>query len=103
MHTAKEAGELWCPMVRIARSEPVEKALEPSEYHLVGGCNSDALGRGNGDPSRSHPMHRPLASCRCIANKCGMWRWAPVTHANDETPPPARGYCGLAGRPEVTT
>ena len=29
--------------------------------------------------------------CNCIASKCMMWRWTDAS----------RGYCGLAGQPEL--
>jgi len=114
MHTPDQARELWCPMVRIARRE-VNQQVRPSglgewreveELHLaVGGCNTDALG-GNRVP----------ASCRCIADKCAMWRWGAGVDPNWKKPakPPAsfappplvrstHGYCGIGGRPEVTS
>lgn len=65
MNTADQARELWCPMVRIARREVVEPEPDVKEtVVVVGGCNTDALGR----------MRVP-ASCRCIASQCAMWRW----------------------------
>lgn len=67
MHTREQAAGLWCPMVRIARIESTvdlgDKHAGPVEY-VVGGCNTDALGR-----------NRVPASCRCIADQCAMWRW----------------------------
>lgn len=90
MLTRDQAAATWCPMVRIARVEQ----LPDSDETIVAGCNTDALGR-----------LRVPASCRCIADKCAMWRWAPI----DTAPFPAmtpiqkgderHGYCGLAGRP----
>lgn len=80
MHTADQARELWCPMVRIARHEFYERDESghghiTSHQVIVGGCNTDALGVGNGEPRRMSRDHKPLASCRCIADKCAMWRW----------------------------
>lgn len=97
MHTPDQARELWCPMVRIARHEVTEQDRPVAggirhlteQHHIVGGCNTDALGR----------MRVP-ASCGCIADKCAMWRWAPV---KDEPSWRTVGYCGIAGRPEVTS
>lgn len=116
-HTPAEARELWCPMARIARHEVTEVETartsgDPpliamrTDHHIVGGCNTDALGRT-----------RVPASCRCIADQCAMWRWAPSTTSHPErriqdlgngfkkevvvSVPDARGYCGLAGRPEL--
>ena len=92
-------------MVRTARVEVVEFAYKGSEKTLVAGCNTDALG-GNRVP----------ASCRCIADRCAVWRWAPTTASVPTdtegasgtsvctwktVPTQTVGYCGLAGRPEV--
>lgn len=101
-HTPEQARELWCPMVRIARREKIheERAWSTENGVIVAGCNTDALGG----------MRIPK-SCRCIADKCAMWRWATF----DAAPPGSEpgklvacvkvragvGYCGLAGRPEV--
>ena len=76
MHTPEQAQALWCPMVRIARDESItiEKAVigdivnVTEQRHIVGGCNTDALG-----------SLRVPASCRCIADKCAMWRWEHTT------------------------
>lgn len=84
MHTPDQARELWCPMVRIARDETTG---DDHGRTIVAGCNTDALG-GLRVPN----------SCRCIADQCAMWRWAPEPH---EPSWRMRGFCGLAGRPEV--
>lgn len=101
MHTPDQARELWCPMVRIARHESVDVPVPiiPGSGHsgashqalptIVAGCNTDALGR-----------NRVPASCRCIADQCAMWRWA--LH-QDEPNWRTVGYCGLAGRPDMTS
>ncbi len=132
MHTPDQARELWCPMVRIARHEVTEQRqlvnaesgmeLVNEQHHIVGGVNHDAL---SGNNKRMAADHQPLASCRCIADKCGMWRWVPVTTTHGELriekkqvalvpfgsemrsfevtvqvpDAPTHGYCGLAGRP----
>lgn len=106
--TPEDARYLWCPMVRMARHEVVTVEGTPvgnltpvrEEHHVVAGCNTDALGRV-----------RVPASCRCIADKCAMWRWAAGVTLHPDTGAlcmpglggaiPAKGYCGLAGRPEV--
>jgi len=100
--TVKEATEKWCPMVRIARREselpegigelPEGISLSTGTRFVVGGCNTDALG-GTRIP----------ASCRCIADKCAMWRWIAYPGKNISGThidvPSAYGYCGLAGKP----
>lgn len=108
MHTPEQAKELWCPMVRIARREDTHP--DEGGAVVVAGCNTDAL----------CGMRVP-ASCRCIGNKCAMWRWAPAEETRTKmrtAPNPTKpgetieyqvqeqlksdyGYCGLAGRPEV--
>lgn len=112
MHTPEQASELWCPMTRIARLEQVGPAHSHTEpLAIVGGCNTDALGQGN---RRMSDGHTPLASCRCIAAKCAMWRWVPRRDPTFERPKtipgqlaraplviPTHGYCGLSSRPEV--
>lgn len=95
-------------MVRIARDESIhiEKAAigdmvhVTEQRHIVGGCNTDALGR-----------LRVPASCLCIADQCAMWRWEPTTASVPTTTEGAsglqartfeqktvrtHGYCGLA-------
>lgn len=101
-HTAEQARELWCPMVRIARREVITPAEikhtgvgeffaeTPETLAIVGGCNTDALGG-----------LRVPKSCRCIANQCAMWRWRPNhgEHMADKR----KGYCGLAPIYNTTT
>jgi len=81
--TRTQAADTWCPMVRIARHEVIEARqtdgpdgaeLTLAEHHIVGGINHDALG-ARGNARRMAAAHEPLASCRCIADKCAMWRW----------------------------
>ncbi|SFJ85337.1 hypothetical protein [Bradyrhizobium sp. cf659] len=99
MHTPEQAKDLWCPMVRIARRE----TFNPDglgDTVLVGGCNTDALGR-----------NRVPASCTCIADKCAMWRWVVVRDPTEpersdcvmyDKPPRmvrnGEGYCCISGR-----
>lgn len=103
MHTPEEAGALWCPMARIARRENTEPDNSGSEV-VVAGCNTDALGG-----------IRIPASCRCVADKCAMWRWehttvsAPVVReagackytTYEQRTVRTHGYCGLAGNPSA--
>lgn len=109
MHTPEQARELWCPLVRIARQETVQYdppasskdyGIRQAGFPVVGGCNTEDLGRT-----------RVPESCRCIADKCAMWRWEHTTASVPTTTlgasgEPARtfetrtvrtnGYCGLA-------
>lgn len=88
--TEEQARELWCPMVRIARRE--DTGARDETLSVVGGCNTDALGR-----------LRVPHSCRCIASECSMWRWydGQLHYPQKDPPEPRRGYCGLAGRPAI--
>lgn len=97
MHTTDEASYLWCPMVRIARRESVHVKMssgdEFDEDVVVAGCNTDALGRT-----------RIPESCRCIAEKCAMWRWQQPdssTASGEQMTFPPKGFCGLAGTPHA--
>lgn len=96
MHTPEQAKELWCPMARIARDETV-RIESPAiggmfsvheERYIVGGCNRDAIGG----------MGSSIKSCRCIADKCAMWRWAETERKALMNVKPNQGYCGLAGQ-----
>lgn len=105
MHTPEQAKDLWCPMVRGVRWEA--DSYRPGiddPTTAVGGCNS------GGAAARS-----PLG-CRCIADRCAMWRWEPMTESVPTVTLGAgnqqartfgmqtvrtHGYCGIAGRPEV--
>lgn len=106
-------------MVRIARREEFTYETSRSsddhpliavrtDRHVIAGVNHDAFDTRN---RRSAENHIPLASCRCIADKCAMWRWVPMTESVPTVTlgasgQPARtfgaqtvrthGYCGLA-------
>lgn len=82
-------------MARTARREVPYQGSGRTD--LIGGCNTDALG-----------INRVPASCRCIGSECAMWRWNPKVEFHPSLDrmampggAPARGHCGLAGRPEV--
>lgn len=93
MLTREQAAAAWCPMVRPMRN-------------MAATYDECADQRRNPE------------ACRCIADQCAMWRWGEFER---ETQPvvipdpafgsggkrvvhrvvqiPARGYCGLGGRP----
>lgn len=76
MHTPEQAKQLWCPMVRASNGEDM------------------TANAGNSAQYRMGPE-----SCRCIADRCAMWREVVQLHPPGELPPAPRGYCGLAGAP----
>ena len=94
--TKPQATQAWCPMVRTVRWE--QDAPSSDESRAIGGCNS-------GGKSARSPMN-----ARCIADACAMWRWSAFPRERcldgpetieDYNETLRRGYCGLAGRPEV--
>ena len=98
MNTVEEAQKLWCPMQRIARTGGGETL---AAYNMIDDWK-DGVSTGIG----------------CISSACACWRWMPkegerpeviqevsgfkrvITRHGPMTP--THGYCGLAGRPEVT-
>lgn len=98
MNTVEEAVKLWCPMQRIVQTGGRETL---AAYNMIDDWK-DGVSTGIG----------------CISHACACWRWHPkegvrkevVEHANGfkqvitrKGPvTPTHGYCGLAGRPEVT-
>lgn len=94
--TPEQAGELWCPMVRLTQ--------------FIGGHDS-----GGGNHLAGATYNRVHHGNFCIADKCAMWRWAPTSapvevkvegmsgpaRAWKTVPTQEVGYCGIAGRPEV--
>lgn len=88
MHTPEQAASLWCPMVRIG-----------------------VMPAAGGPSTVNDPTSISEFSGRCIADKCAMWRWPSSVKIRPDDGSlimpglggdiPAKGYCGLAGRPEV--
>lgn len=97
MKTEEEARKLWCPMARTYIT-----------------CDDNEV-----TVNRTY-AGKPEEGAHCIASDCMMWRWArkpnpdwrpqnsiqmpprdtrsdPPMYLDDTT----RGYCGIAGRPEV--
>lgn len=91
MHTEAQAKALWCPMVR---------------HNTPEGEGSGSFNRGiRGTEAAPNSGHY---HCCCIASACAMWRRAgpqPIferTHDSAKARAHSVGYCGLAGKPEVT-
>lgn len=86
MHTPEQARETWCPMVRLK--------LPHNNYN-----------RYEVDPHLDSVVPR---DCKCIADKCAMWRWVSSSRqiVTDTQPDEIRvlsktGYCGLTGQPHL--
>lgn len=107
--TEEEAKGKWCPFARV------------SEIGERGGAYTHAPNRNLSEPRE--------AASWCLASQCMAWRWTTTTHyrrtelwskskgcrvnsawsddadwrpvemSKDADPPPAVGYCGLAGTP----
>ena len=77
IHTVEQSRQLWCPMARLDG--------------VNGSYNRETVA------SHEHPT--------CIADQCAMWRWATPPHPQDgidRSHMQRLGFCGIAGRPEVT-
>lgn len=99
--TPDQASRTWCPMARIVRRETHSNEKTPNRIdEIVAGVNRYALG---GDRAVAFPH-----SCRCLSDKCAMWRWADPapfverTTASIHAQANRRGYCGLAGVVAIT-
>jgi hypothetical protein len=92
MKTESEAYGCWCPMVRVTQ-------IADGTFYT-----------NQGDGSQTGPYLRTT----CIGATCMAWRWEmeldPAHKPADDSVtalvlrariPTNRGYCGLAGRPEV--
>lgn len=122
MHTAEQAKELWCPMARVAQIGAVETsatynraivkahvpvkvaAAAPEDFELGEKPKLETMTMVQVTPIKS-------GASMCLANECAMWRWGTTEKMPDNAEPGKlystdtvqsdRGYCGLAGRPEV--
>ena len=87
--TEEEAKTKWCPLVRVAEAQAV------GDFKISLAINRDvSLGE-----------KRPRF--KCIASSCMMWRKMPRHNWNNqlsqwEVQTNDTGFCGLAGKPEVT-
>lgn len=108
MNTVEEAKKLWCPMARVAQIGVVEtgaaynRALLKMHRTIKASQGAlDAFELGQDKPKKPlevtilEMQAEPSSAAGCMADKCACWRW--TAHSGSE-----RGYCGLAGRPEVT-
>lgn len=106
-HTTEQARELWCPMVRVVQIGATETTSTYNrvlaKHHVpVNLADPDDGGKAMQAAILKSEVQMSQAS-RCIADKCAMWRWVPggLKSSAGDRQPTTRGYCGLAGRPEV--
>lgn len=83
MDTEEEAKKKWCPMARTCYTD----AREGSSV-----SNRTIGPDGNGS----------TYGARCLGSDCMMWRWeTEICPEKQEIVNSNKGYCGLAGKPEV--
>lgn len=89
--TIEQAGDMWCPEVRVA---------------LQAGMAANWTTNTAPAKNMSGAAYANIyAETRCQATGCMMWRWSTSDttwkdHVSQATkPPPRHGYCGKAGRP----
>lgn len=131
MNTVEEAKKLWCPMARVAQIGAVEtgtaynRALLKMHRTIKASQGApDAFELGQDKPEKLlevtilEMQAEPSSAAGCMADKCACWRWTPKEGERPEVVQevngfkrvitkhgpmtPTHGYCGLAGRPEVT-
>ena len=109
MNTVEEAKKLWCPMARVAQIGVVEtgaaynRALSKTHRTVKATWSTpDTFELGQDDPGTPHEITIldmqaiPSGASSCLADWCACWRWSTSHYTEDR-----KGYCGLAGRPEV--
>ena len=83
-----QAEKKWCPLTRVRpRGEGVHTKIEDEDTLAPVAVNREAWDEGIDQ----------LTSC--VGYCCMMWRW--LDRPKSELDENARGYCGLAGRPEI--
>ena len=91
--TEEEAKERWCPFTR---------TVERYEDGVTAPRNRVVVGSGTANSAQSFGGIGNPIGCQCIASQCMAWREGePATHDVDsgQEVHPARGYCGLTGKP----
>ena len=106
-HTLEQACQLWCPMSRVAQAGHIDipvaynRSLTKSLRQMQSvAADPDTFQLGENPETKTVFVLETLGAtsmaANCVAEKCAMWRWEVGAEAT-----PARGYCGIAGRPEV--
>lgn len=88
-----DARNFWCPFSRVERPYFSTQYDQQGKSIPVGGItsvNRDSSGGGN------------FYDSHCLGSRCMAWRWLENKTPLDQSRyAPTRGYCGLAGRPEL--
>jgi hypothetical protein len=94
--TEDEATRMWCPFTRVAfMGSHVGNRVSTAMLQMT----EKSAERGE---ARDYDYFRQQqADCNCIASRCMAWRWAGYHRRGDNAE--ATGFCGLAGKPELTT
>ena len=93
MHTEEEARQRWCPFARI---------IGVKSAHGVGGAVSGNREAMQNNVSGYDTVVNIMGGANCIASACMAWRVGDVKSdpiTGNGTP---LGYCGLAGKPDVS-
>jgi hypothetical protein len=94
--TEDEASRLWCPFSRVAFVGQGVMNRVSSHYTDLAQRAAD-----RGDRRDLDYYKQQARDCNCLASRCMAWRWAGYNKRgeNDE----ATGFCGLVGKPDLTT
>jgi hypothetical protein len=94
--TEDEASRCWCPFARV---------MQPGQQsgNRIGTFMKEiaARARANGNERDAQHFDDQERDSNCRASRCMAWRWADYNKRGDNDE--ATGFCGLAGKPEVTT
>lgn len=116
-HSPEQASQLWCPMSRVAQAGHVDiqvaynRSLAKSHRPMKSiVANPDTFKLGE-DPETEtvfvlETRGATSMAANCVADKCAMWRWernADTVLETEGDAAPVRGFCGIAGRPEVNS
>lgn len=117
MHTPEQAKSLWCPMARVAQigetdtqatyNRTLSRQLMPMKVSVVQHPDNFELGEAPAPEQHTELVLKLFPavsqSAMCLGDKCAMWRWDAQYGPKEwgDELPDRKGYCGLAGRPEV--
>ena len=118
MHTPEQASKLWCPMGRVGVMPDAGGPAGINDSTSSFSCNCIASGCAMwrwGDPAPSRRVfvsESQTAISEPVGEYTGDWPFVPYDpidgepacwlEPEDKAAARRRGFCGLAGRPEVT-